>query len=99
MLDWLLRQLNITDEFVGHLDEVKLLFQHPNWLWAGLVLVPPLAWFIYRRQVRNLPTVPGWIRFTLTATRVLILALLFLVLASPYLKLDHQNEKKPIVGL
>src|SRR5205085_6592023 len=69
------------------------------WLWVGLVLVSLLGWFIYRRQVLNLPTVPGWVRVLLTATRVLILALLFLVLASPYLKLDHKNEKKPIVGL
>src|SRR5436309_13977427 len=99
MLDWLLRQLNITDDFVGHLDEVKLMFQHPVFLWIGVAVLPPLAWFIYRRQMLNLPTVPGWVRFTLTATRVVILALLFLVLACPYLILDLKNEKNPVLGL
>ena len=28
MTEWLLRQLNITDEFTGHLDEVSVGFQN-----------------------------------------------------------------------
>lgn len=99
MTEWLLRQLNITDEFTGHLNEVELTFQHPVLLAVGLVLLVPAAIFIYRRQKFNLPSVPPFLRSTLTATRVLVLLLLVLVLSSPYLKRDHRSEKKPIVAL
>ncbi len=99
MLPWLLRQLNVTDEFVTHLDDLSLSFQHPRLLTAGLVLLVPLALYIYWRQKSNLPSVPLFLRVTLSLTRVLILALLVLVLGSPVLKLDHVTEKKPIVGL
>src|SRR5262245_40483054 len=107
MPKWLLRLLNVPDEFVQHINEVSVGFQNlpaepglrGTIVVLALVLLAALGWFVYRRQVLNLPTVPGWVRFTLSATRILILALLFLVLASPYLKLDHKSEKKPIVGL
>jgi hypothetical protein len=99
MTSWLVRQLNLGDDFVGHLDEARLAFQHPRLLVAGLVLLLPAAVFIYLRQRRNLPSVPTGLRFTLTATRVLILLLLVLILGSPILKLDHKGEKKPIVAL
>lgn len=99
MTSWLLRQLNITDEFVSHLDEAHLAFQHPLMLTVGLVLLLPLAVYIFLRQKWNLPTAPPLLRSVLTATRVLILLLLVLVLGSPYLKIDHTSEKKPIVAL
>ncbi|HEY7425242.1 MAG TPA: hypothetical protein VH682_13505, partial [Gemmataceae bacterium] len=51
------------------------------------------------RQKWNLPSAPPLLRFVLTTTRVLILLLLVLVLGSPYLKIDHTSEKKPIVAL
>jgi hypothetical protein len=97
--EWLLRQLNITDEFVQHVDEVRLAFGHPVLLGVGLVLLVPISVWIYLRQKWNLPSVPPLLRFTLTATRVLILLLLVLVLGGPYLALDHQAEQKPIVAL
>jgi hypothetical protein len=98
-MEWLLRQLNLTDEFAGHLDEVKLAFQNPRLLVGGLVVLLPVSIYIYLRQRRNLPSVPTALRLTLTATRVLILVLLVLVLGSPILKLDHKSEKKPIVAV
>src|SRR5438034_10192586 len=98
MTDWLPRLLNLPPEYAGHYDQGRLLFLHPNWLWA-LLAIPPLAWFMYRRQQLNLPTVPGWVRFLLTATRVLILTMLVLVLAGPYLDLHLKIEKQPIVAL
>jgi hypothetical protein len=99
MTEWLLRQLNVTDEFVSHLNEVHLDFQHPLLLTGGLVLLVPIAVFIWLRQKWNLVSAPPLLRFTLTATRVLILLMLVLVLGSPYLKLDHKSEKKPIVAV
>ncbi|HEY7424871.1 MAG TPA: hypothetical protein VH682_11635, partial [Gemmataceae bacterium] len=99
MTSWLLRQLNITDEFVSHLNEAHLAFQHPLLLTVGLLVLVPIAVFIYLRQKWNLPSAPPLLRFVLTTTRVLILLLLVLVLGSPYLKIDHTSEKKPIVAL
>ncbi len=96
---WLFRQLNLTDEFATHLDDVTLTFQSPYLLGWGLALLVPVAAFIYLRQKRNLPTVPSTMRLTLSATRILILLLLVFVLGSPYLKLDHKSEKKPIVAV
>lgn len=99
MKAWLFRQLNLTDEFVAHLDEVTLTFQSPRLLVGGLILLVPVALFVYLRQKRNLPTVPPGLRITLSLTRISILLLLVLVLGSPYLKLDHKSEKKPVVAV
>ena len=99
MTSWLLRQLNITDEFVSHLGEAHLAFQHPILLIAGLCLLVPAAVFIFLRQKWNLPSAPPLLRGVLTATRVLILLLLVLILGSPYLKIDHTSEKKPILAI
>lgn len=83
MLPWLLRLLNVPDDVASHLDEATVSFQHPRTLIGGLILLAPLALFIYLRQKRNLPSVPTGLRLTLSATRVLILLLLVLVLGSP----------------
>src|SRR5437764_6040108 len=98
-MTWLWKQIGIKDDFFVHLDEATIAFHQPRLLWIGLALLIPAAYFIYRRQRQNLRTVPSLPRLVLTATRVLILALLILVLAGPYLKLDQQNEKKPIVAV
>src|SRR5436190_1625273 len=86
MLPWLLRQLNITDEFTGHLQEVTLTFQHPLLLGVGLAVLVPISVFIYLRQKWNLPSVPTLLRLTLTGTRVAILLLLVLNGARPMLE-------------
>ncbi|MBY0231726.1 MAG: hypothetical protein K2W96_20765 [Gemmataceae bacterium] len=99
MRDWFLKQLGFSDEFIRHLGEVSLDVQNPRALWIGLALLVPVAAFVWLRQKRNLPTVPAGLRFTLTATRVLILALLVLVLASPIARLTHKAENKPVVGV
>jgi hypothetical protein len=99
MLAWFLRWIGIGDEFLAHVDEIKLAVQHPGVFLAGLVLLAPLAVLIYRRQRHNLASISPGLILTLTAIRVAILFLLILVLAGPYLKIDHQDEKKPIVAL
>src|SRR5271155_4052054 len=101
-MKWLLKQLNMAPreagEFAEHIDEVrwggfKALPQNPveqGFVVAGvLVLLVLAALFIYFRQRRNLPTVPPGLRITLSATRVLILLLLVLVLGDPFIRLDH----------
>src|SRR5262245_61928074 len=98
-MSWLLRQLNLGEESAGHLDEVTLTFQNPRTLVAGLVLLVPAGVFVSLGQRSGLPSAPPGLRWTLTATRVLILLLLVLVLGSPVLKLDHKGEKKPIVAV
>jgi hypothetical protein len=98
-MTWLLKSIGVSDEFVTHIDEVKPAFHWELALWVGLALLIPAAYFIYRRQQLNLRTVPFLPRLLLTATRVLILAILVIVLAGPYLKLEQEREKKPIVAL
>ena len=99
MLSWLLRQLNVTDEFVTHLGDVVLHFQYDWILILGLVLLLPTAVLIHLRQRHHLATVPPALRLTLTLTRVLILAILIVALAGPYLRLDHSEERKPVVAV
>jgi hypothetical protein len=99
MIESLLRSIGVTDDIASHLEHVTPQVQRPAWLWLGLALVVPVAWFIYRRQRENLATVPRPLRLALTATRVLILVLLVLALSGPYLKLDMKIDKKPIVAL
>jgi hypothetical protein len=99
MIEALLRSIGVTDEISSHLEHVTPDIQRPAWLWLGLGLLVPIAWFIYRRQRQNLATVPPSLRAALTVTRVLILLLLVLTLSGPYLKLDMKIDKKPIVAL
>lgn len=99
MIAWLLRTMGVHDDVVQHLDEVTLAVHHNMVLVAGLILVPVAGYFVFRRQKRNLANVSSGLRLALTATRVAILALLVIVLADPYLKIDHQSETKPIVAL
>jgi hypothetical protein len=99
MKAWLLKQLNLSSEFADHFNEVTPAFQNPRLLMVGLILLVPAALFIYFRQKRNLPTEPPGLRITLSLTRILILLMLVLVLGSPYLKLDHKAENKPVVAV
>jgi hypothetical protein len=94
-----LRWIGIGDEFLAHVDEVRLGVQHPGVFWIGLALLAPLAVLIYRRQRYNLSSVAPGLVVALSAIRIAILFLLVLVLAGPYLRMDHQDEKKPIVAL
>ncbi len=94
-----LKSIGVADEVLEHLDQTQLAFQRPAVLWGGLLLLIPVAWFIYVRQRDNLSTVPRKFRITLSVTRVSILALLICILAGPYLKIDHRIAKKPIVAV
>src|SRR5258708_18704483 len=99
MLARFLKLIGIGGDFLEHLDEVSLAVQHPAVVWIGLVVLAVLTVYIYRRQRRNLSSVPRALIVALTGIRVLVLAMLVAVLAGPYLKIDHQNEKKPLVAL
>ncbi|NQU09211.1 hypothetical protein HQ590_00350 [bacterium] len=74
-------------------------FQRPLVFVIGLLVLLPLTAFIYRRQLRNLGAVPPWLTAALTLTRVVVLLLLVLALAGPYLRLDYRRERKPIVAV
>ena len=99
MVERLLQIIGVTGEVLERLDEATLAFQHPRVLWIGLAALVPLAYFIYRRQERNLTSVHWGLRLLLTSIRVFILAILVLVLAVPYLKIDEQIEKKALVAV
>ncbi|MAV37268.1 MAG: hypothetical protein CMJ59_17630 [Planctomycetaceae bacterium] len=94
-----LRSIGVTDEVVNNLDKVSLAFQRPMVLWVSLILLIPAGYFIYRRQRENLATIPKKYRVALSVTRILILAVLLGVLSGPYLKLDHREQRKPILAV
>jgi len=98
MPDWILNAIGVSDEIRSHIEHATVALQRPVVWWLGLVILVPVGWFIYRRQRMNLSTVPTLLRVALSVTRILILAILLLVLAGPYLKLDQQIEKRPIVA-
>jgi len=98
MLESLLRSIGVADEMVENISETHVAFQRPLWLYALLLLIPA-AWFIYTRQRSNLATVRRSFRTALTVTRVFVLAMLILVLASPVLRLTEEINKKPILAV
>ncbi|HLQ46155.1 MAG TPA: hypothetical protein VK137_15545, partial [Planctomycetaceae bacterium] len=98
MLQRFLQLIGIHEDVLRHLDRAELLWQRSEVLWIGLVVLLPLAFMVYRRQKLNLHTVPKWLLLTLCLTRVSILALLFVILSGPYLRIDHKFERKPIVA-
>jgi hypothetical protein len=99
MLTWLLKTLGVGDELLVRLDEARLTVQRPGMLWVGLALLLPVAYLIIQRQRRNLHGSPPALRLALSATRIAILGLLVGVLSGPYLKLDYQIDKRPVVAL
>ncbi len=98
-MEFFLKSIGVTDEVIEHLDKAQLAFQRPAVLWIGLVLLIPVAYLIYTRQRDNLSTLPQKFRIALTMTRVIVLAILIAILSGPYLKIDHQITKRPIVAI
>jgi len=98
MIESLLRSIGVADEMVANISDTHIAFQRPLWLYALLLLIPA-GWFIYNRQRSNLATVRRSFRIALTATRVFVLAMLILVLASPVLRLTEEINKKPILAV
>jgi hypothetical protein len=94
----LLKLIGLGDDFLEHLDQVVFAFQRPALL-GLLVLLLPIGLFIYRRQRQNLASLPPALLAALSLIRILILALLILILAGPYARIDHTSERKPLVAL
>ena len=99
MMDWLLRSIGVQEDVRSHLERAQLVFQWPLVFWLGLVALVPLGFFIYRHQRPTLATAPRPLRLGLSATRIVILFILILVLAGPYLKLDETIERRPVLAL
>jgi len=99
MLKWLLKTVGIGDEFLVRLDQVTLAVQRPGVLYVGLVLLVPVAALIVRRQRRSLGSTPPGLRAALGFTRIAVLLMLVSVLAGPYLKIDYEIDKRPVVAL
>ena len=96
---WFLKSIGVSEEILPHLGQAKLVLQRPLVLWVGLALLVPVGVLIYRRQLRSLNVAPAWVTIALSSTRILILAMLVLALSGPYLALDYQLEKRPIVAV
>ena len=98
-METFLKSIGVADDVLEHLDKAELAFQRPVLLWVGLLLLIPIGWFIFRRQRDNLNSVPRKFRITLTVTRIVVLFVLICMLAGPYLKIDHQITKRPIMAV
>jgi hypothetical protein len=99
MLTWFLKLLGISSEITDHLDNASFAFQRSAVFWLGLLLIGPIGYLIYRRQQANLVSAPPALRTVLTACRIAVLVILVSVLASPYVKMDHRIENRPIVAV
>ena len=99
MLSWFLKLLGVSSEITEHLADASFALQRPAVWWVGMLALGPIAYFVYRRQQTNLVSAPPVVRRVLTACRIAIVAILALVLASPYVKIDHKIEKRPIVAV
>jgi hypothetical protein len=99
MKEWFLQSIGVEPDILKHWGAAALSVQHPLAFWLGLAALIPAGLLIYRRQRRNLGSVPPWVIGALSATRIVILLLLVLALSSPYLKLDYQRERRPQVAL
>jgi hypothetical protein len=99
MPEWFLRLIGISDDFVHPKGEVHLFFHHPWVLFVGFALLIPVGYLIITRQQRNLYSAPPALKAALSATRIAVLILLVIVLASPYLQLHFEQAQKPIVAV
>ena len=98
-METFLKSIGVGEEITGDLEQVQIAFQRPAVLWIGLLLLIPVAYFVYVRQRNNLGTVPKRFRVALSVMRVSILAILIVVASGPYLKIDHRVTKKPIFAV
>jgi hypothetical protein len=99
VIAWLLKILGISDEVAGNFGQAELRWGHGELAAIGLALLVPTAWFIVRRQRRNLPHVSPRARQALSICRIGVLLLLVMVLGAPYLHTDETLDLKPVVAL
>lgn len=99
MVEAFLKSIGVGGDVLEHLDKAELAFQRPVLFGVGLCLLIPIGWFIFRRHRDNLGTLPRKFRITLTVTRIVVLFILVWMLAGPYLKIDHQITKRPIMAV
>ena len=99
MIEAFLKSIGVGGDVLEHLDKAELAFQRPVLFGVGLCLLIPIGWFIFRRHRDNLGTLPRKFRITLTVTRIVVLFILVWMLAGPYLKIDHQITKRPIMAV
>jgi hypothetical protein len=99
MLHWFLRQAGVGDAFLERPGDLSVHVQFPLVLGLGLPLVALTGIGIYVRQWRNLRTSPRKLLVALTACRVVVLALLVVVLAGPFVRLDAVQDHQPVFAL
>lgn len=96
---WILHSLGIGDEISSSIGQAQLIWARPVILWVGLILLVPIAYFIIRRQRKNLPHVSVGLRGLLSACRVGVLLVLIIILAGPSLRLTREVTQKPVLAV
>jgi hypothetical protein len=99
MLDSILEKLGVDPVLREHWPDVRLGWQHPEFLWAALVILPLAAWFVVRRHQTSIAGAEPAARRTLSALRIGVLAAVFFILAAPFLSLDVRSPIKPLVAV
>lgn len=99
MPDWLLNLLGIDGEVRSYAGAGAIRFESPSVLFFGVPLLWVVSWFVHRRLRRALPDVSRLLIRILTATRVLVLLILLVILANPMLKIDLSEVQRPVVAL
>lgn len=99
MSDWLLSLIGIDSEVRANAGAGTIRFESPSVLWFGVPLLVVLGWFVHRRLRQSLPDASRSLIRVLTATRVLVVLILVVILANPVLKIDLNETKRPVVAL
>src|SRR4051794_2370069 len=95
----ILKQLGVDPVLRERWSDVRLAFQFPEFLWAGIVVLPLAAWAIVRRHRESIAGVaPGARRF-LSGLRIAVLAILLFIMSAPFLSLDVQSQVRPLVAV
>lgn len=99
MSHWLLWVLGLGGSVTSETSSLSLHWARPGFLIAGLLLIVPVTWWVYYRQQRNIPHIGRSPRWVMTACRVMVFLLLMLVLAGPYLRIEEQVSRPPVIAV
>lgn len=99
MKQWLLKSIGVGGDITSRVDDLQWMLARPMAAWIGLALLVPVTWFIIRRHRRNLPHVGAAARWVLNFCRVAVLLLLVMVLAGPYVRIEEQVTRKPVLAV
>lgn len=98
MMGWWMNALVPQIDAV-QIEQVQWFWSRPGFAWAALFLCLPLMWWIHHRHRRGMTQVSALARHVLTACRTLVVVLLLLVLAGPFVRLTYEQVDRPVLAV